>query len=196
MTTTGPMRYLPNLLSGARLLAVPVLIVLAAGQRDRAFSWLLVAALVTDILDGLLARVFDATSALGATLDSVADTLVLLTAAFGIWALHPEVLRDHWQPIAAILLFWAIETVAAFVRYGRMSSFHTYLSKVTANVLGIFLGVLFVIGFYPWMLYLAAVVSVLASLEELWLLRLLPQWEANVKGVWWVLRRTSEGSAA
>jgi CDP-diacylglycerol--glycerol-3-phosphate 3-phosphatidyltransferase len=185
----------PNLLSGARLLAVPVLIVLASQHEDRAFSWLLVAALLTDILDGLVARLFDAVTPLGAMLDSVADTLVLLTGAYGIWALHPEVLRDEWQPIAAILLFWGIETVAAWMRYGRLSSFHTYLSKVTANVLGIFLGVLFVFGFYPWMLYLAAVVSVLASIEELWLLRLLPRWETNVKGVWWVLRRPPQGPA-
>ena len=50
------------------------------------------------------------------------------------------------------------------------------------------LGVLFLIGFQPWLLYLAAGTSILASLEELALLALLREWRADVRGLWWVLR--------
>jgi CDP-diacylglycerol--glycerol-3-phosphate 3-phosphatidyltransferase len=83
---------------------------------------------------------------------------------------------------------WALEDVLALVRYGRLSSFHTYLSKIVANLLGFFIGWLFLFGFEPWMLYLAAGMSIVASLEELALLRVLPEWRADVRGLWWVWR--------
>jgi CDP-diacylglycerol--glycerol-3-phosphate 3-phosphatidyltransferase len=81
-----------------------------------------------------------------------------------------------------------LENLLALVRYGRLSSFHTVCSKITANLLGLFIGVLFLFGLHPWLLYLAAGMSILASLEELALLALLRQWRADVRGVWWVLR--------
>ena len=56
------------------------------------------------------------------------------------------------------------------LRYGRLSSFHTYLSKVVANLLGLFIGWLFLFGFEPWLLYVAAGASIVASLEEIALL--------------------------
>jgi len=87
----------------------------------------------------------------------------------------------------------ALEDVLALARYRRLSSFHTYLSKVVANLLGFFIGWLFLFGFEPWMLYLAAGTSIVASLEELALLRVLPEWRADVRGLWWVLRERRAG---
>lgn len=181
-------RNLPNALSAARIAAVPVLVALAWLGRETAFTWVLVPALLTDIADGLIARVFRLQSKLGALLDSTADTLLMLAACYGVWRLHPEVLQQHGLEIAVALGAWLLEDVAALVRYRRLSSFHTYLSKVAANVLGLFIGVLFVFGHEPWLLRVAVAVSVLASLEELVLLALLPKWQSDVKGVAWVLR--------
>jgi CDP-diacylglycerol--glycerol-3-phosphate 3-phosphatidyltransferase len=185
---TSLLRQLPNLLSAARLLASPVLAALAVLQHEAAFTWVLIPALLSDILDGLIARVFALQSRLGAILDSVADTLLMLASVCGIWAFHPEVFREHAWLCGAAVGLWLLEDLLALLRYGRLSSFHTYLSKVVANLLGLFIGWLFLFGFQPWLLYVAAGASILASLEELALLRVLPQWRANVRGLWWVLR--------
>jgi CDP-diacylglycerol--glycerol-3-phosphate 3-phosphatidyltransferase len=53
--------------------------------------------------------------------------------------------------------------------------------------------VLFLFGFYPWMLYLAAGVSIVSSLEELALLSVLREWRVDVRGLWWVLREPRPG---
>jgi cardiolipin synthase len=182
------LRHLPNALSVVRILAAPVLIVLAATGDEAAFTWVLVPALLTDIADGLIARMFRLQSKLGALLDSVADTLVLFTSVYGIGVFHPDVLRGHAVAAAILLGAWLLENVAALVRYGRLSSFHTYLSKVAGYLLGIFIGVLFVFGFQEWLLYAAVVASVLGNCEEMALLALLPEWRADVGGIWWVLR--------
>jgi phosphatidylglycerophosphate synthase len=182
------LRQLPNALSAARIAASPVLVVLAAQGALQAFTWLLVAALLSDIVDGLIARTFHLQSKLGALLDSIADTLLLFAALFGIWVFHPDIVREHAVVGLVFVVAWVTENVAALLRYGRLSSFHTYTSKAAGYLLGIFIGVLFVFGFQPWLLYLAVGVSVLGNLEELALLALLPEWRADVRGLWWVLR--------
>jgi cardiolipin synthase (CMP-forming) len=187
------LRHVPNALSIARILSAPVLAVLAARGLEAAFTWVLVPALLSDIVDGLIARAFDLRSRLGALLDSVADTLLLFAACYGIWVFHPGVFADHAVTGAAFLGAWLAENVAALLRYGRLSSFHTYLSKLAGYLLGIFVGVLFVFGFQPWLLYLAAGTSILGNCEELLLLALLPRWQADVRGAWWVLRERRDG---
>jgi CDP-diacylglycerol--glycerol-3-phosphate 3-phosphatidyltransferase len=188
-----PPRYVPNALSVARMAAVPVLAVLATLGLETAFTWVLIPALLTDIADGLIARLYHLETRVGAMLDSVADTLLLLVSVYGIWALHPEVIRAHPLLCGAAVGLWVLEDLLAFARYGRLSSFHTYASKVVSNVMGFFVGWLFVFGFEPWLLYVAAGGSILASLEELVLLALLPKWRADVRGVWWVLRERRGG---
>jgi phosphatidylglycerophosphate synthase len=181
------LKQLPNALSVARILATPVLAALAATGQETAFTWVLVPALLSDIADGLIARIFHLQSRLGALLDSVGDLLLLLASCYGAWVFHPEVVEQHWIALVALLGAWALECGASLVRYGRLSSFHTYLSKVAGYLLGIFVGVLFVFGFQPWLLYLAVGVSVLGNLEEMLLLALLPEWRSDVRGLAWVL---------
>lgn len=184
----GLVRNLPNLLSLVRLLCVPALVVLAALGRETAFTWVLIPALLTDIADGLIARIFHLESRLGAFLDSVADTSLLFASVYGIWALHPEVIEGYPVLCGLAVGLWVLENVLSFARYGRLSSFHTYASKVTANLFGLFIGVLFLFGFEPRMLYVAAGASILSSLEELALLAVLREWRTDVRGLWWVLR--------
>ncbi|MBM3601946.1 MAG: CDP-alcohol phosphatidyltransferase family protein [Alphaproteobacteria bacterium] len=69
---------LPNLLSLARLLLVPVVVwLLMAGQHALAF-WLFVLAGISDAIDGFLARQLDARSELGGYLDPLADKALLV----------------------------------------------------------------------------------------------------------------------
>jgi len=181
-------RQLPNAFSIARLLAVPVLFVLAGQGRETAFGWLLIAALLTDIADGYIARTFSLQSRLGAILDSTAYSLILVVALYGTWVFHRDVITEHPWIFAGAILLWLTSDAVALWRYRRLTSFHTYLSKVVTNVLGLFVGWLFVFGFEPWLLYLGLGLSMLASLEELAIMRVLPEWQADVPGLWWALR--------
>jgi CDP-diacylglycerol--glycerol-3-phosphate 3-phosphatidyltransferase len=188
MPGRGLARQLPNALSTLRLLAVPLLLWLALAQRETAFASVLIAALLSDIADGWIARRFSFETPAGAFLDTVADSALLLVSVFGIWVFHREVFTQHALICATAVGLWTLENVLALIRYRRLSSFHTILAKVTANLLGLFIGVLFVVGFQPWMLWLAAGASILTSLEEIALLAVLPDWRRDVRGLWWVLR--------
>lgn len=182
------LRHLPNLISATRLACMPVLGYLAYAGFNAWFTGLLIAALISDIVDGAIARHLGFSSDFGALLDSIADVSTLCVALYGIVIFHPEVLHAHWIASLAMVGSWGTECVLAFLRYGRLSSFHTYTSKIAAYLLGIFIGVLFLFGFQPWLFYLAVVVSVVGNIEEMLLLSMLPEWRANVRGLWWVLR--------
>jgi len=187
------LRQLPNLLSSLRIVAAPLLVLLAATGRETAFTWVLIPALLTDVADGAIARMLGLESRTGALLDSLGDNLMMVAATFGIWMLHREVfvLHPFWVTTAAGL--WVLESLLAFWRYGRFSSFHAYASKIAANLLGLFVAVLFLFGLQPWLLKLACGASMLASLEELLLLARLPHWRADVRGLWWLGRDGERG---
>lgn len=87
------MKHLPNLLSVARLLAAPVLFWFLWSERWRPALAVLAGAAVTDALDGLAARRFDAASRTGEILDPIADK-VLMGAAFLALALNGAV--EKW----------------------------------------------------------------------------------------------------
>ena len=52
------LRHVPNSISAARIVAPPILIYLAFTGREDLYKWLLLAALPSDIADGLVARTF------------------------------------------------------------------------------------------------------------------------------------------
>ena len=69
---------LPNLITLARLLAVPVMVWLIVSGEWTAAFWLFVAAGVSDGVDGYIAKRFDAESVLGSYLDPIADKVMLV----------------------------------------------------------------------------------------------------------------------
>jgi CDP-diacylglycerol--glycerol-3-phosphate 3-phosphatidyltransferase len=54
---------------------------------------------------------------------------------------------------------------------------------------------LFLWGMRPWFFYLASGLSILGAIEELIIIALLPEWTANVRGLYWVLQRRKNALA-
>ena len=77
------MPFLPNILTWARLLSAPVLIVLfmtaPESWRDLAMALVFLTAMATDFWDGFLARRYNADTRFGKFLDPVADKIVITT---------------------------------------------------------------------------------------------------------------------
>ncbi len=77
---------IPNQLTMFRLLVLPFILIAMIYRRHETALWLFIAAGLTDVVDGLVARRFNQKTRLGAFLDPMADKL-LLSSAFVVQAL-------------------------------------------------------------------------------------------------------------
>ncbi len=96
------MYWVPNLITLARLLMVPVVALLLSNHRYAEAFWLFLVVGISDGLDGYIARRFNVTSAAGALLDPIADKMIIMTCAFvlawngflPLWLAVPLIARD------------------------------------------------------------------------------------------------------
>ena len=180
--------HVPNFISGCRLAATSVLLWFALGGHRDGFTWLLLACLISDIVDGLIARTFRLESTFGAFLDSTADALVTVIGAVAIVVYQRDFVGSHAATLAVLIGLYIGENAAALLRYGRLSSFHTYLARVAAYAQGIFFVGLFLWGYTAWLFHAMVGVSVAAYGEEFVLLAILPQPTPDARGLYWVLK--------
>jgi cardiolipin synthase len=121
--TEGGLRpwTLPNLLTFSRLVALPFLVNAILEGHHLAAAAIFLAASITDIVDGYLARRFGMASPLGAYLDPVADKLVLVSTFIvltipstptlvhvPVWLLVLLIFRDVLIVVISLVLFLAL----------------------------------------------------------------------------------------
>jgi CDP-diacylglycerol--glycerol-3-phosphate 3-phosphatidyltransferase len=182
--------YFVNAITLYRLVAAPLMVFLLIYSRPDIFKWMIGISFFTDAIDGYFARKFNVASIAGAKLDSIADDLTIVVAMAAVFVFKTEFVKE--QSIIFICLFalLIIQTIYALFRYGKISSFHTYSAKIAAILQGSFFILLFFLPepLYP-LFYIAAFVTGVELLEELFITHFLPEWETDVKGLYWVLKR-------
>lgn len=181
------MAGLPNFLSSLRLGCVPVLLMLAYAGHAHVFFACLVLALLTDLLDGWLARWLNATSAIGAKLDSLADLAITLAMPPCAWWLRPEVLREEVVAIIVALCFYAAAQGAGLLKFGRLPSYHTWAAKAAATLAAAAFVVIFA-GGPGWTLRVLSPIVALACAEEFIITLVLREWRADIPSLWHALR--------
>jgi phosphatidylglycerophosphate synthase len=184
---------LPNLLTGFRFVAAPGLLWLAWEGHGIAFMILLAFAFFSDLLDGLAARLTGQVTQFGATLDSWADVISYLTIAIGCSWLWPDVVHRELFFVVLIVASCLLPAFAGFSKFGCFTSYHTWGVKIAAASMGLSLYVLF-FGGPAWPFRVAAVICIIAAIEEIVLTVLLSEPESNVRSVWDVLKRSSGDS--
>ena len=97
---------IPNALSFYRILAFPVILWFVVADKERLFAVFLIINLVTDFLDGVIARVFKQETELGAKLDSFGDNLTYVLAFTGLLVFKGEDFNPHWSSLVFFLAFF------------------------------------------------------------------------------------------
>jgi phosphatidylglycerophosphate synthase len=182
--------YVINGITLYRIIAAPILLVLLFTKQYDIFKWLLGISFFTDLIDGYLARKFKVASILGTKLDSIGDDLTVLVGLVALFVLRLEFIKQHIITFIILLVLFVVQTTYAFIRYKRMTTFHTYLAKTAALMQGIFLILVFFTNEPSLILFYAAtIITMLELTEEIILVGLLPNWQANVKGIYWVFKK-------
>jgi len=182
---------IPNILSGFRLCSVPVLLILAWTGLEKVYLSLFVIALCTDVADGYLARRLRQESEFGARLDSWGDFSIYLSTPLCAWWLWPHVVLREAPYVAAVLAGFTIPIIAGFLKYRRLTSYHTWGAKLSAVVMSAGTVILFA-GGPPWLFRLSTAVLIITQIEELAITAVSPRWRSNVPTLLHALRRNRE----
>lgn len=160
----------PNLITWARLAAVPVLVWLMLADRMAEAFWLFVVAGVSDAVDGYLAKRFNAESVFGSYLDPFADKIMLISVYLllgraeylPIWLVLLIILRDAALLAGSFMLFFANRRIA--MRPMFISKINTGLQIVLAGYVLAWLGLEFTDpGLTPVLVYAVAAATLLSG---------------------------------
>ena len=180
----------PNQLSALRIALMPAVLLTAVGGSRRWFVGLLIGALLTDALDGFLARRLHAESELGRKLDSWADYLTMITGIAGIAILWPAIMQRELAWVATGLVAFFAVVVYGFVRLGRAPCYHTWASKVFVVACGLSM-IPLLAEWSATPFHVAMTLLVACGIEELAIALLVPRHTGEVPTLWhaWRLRR-------
>ena len=141
---------LANQLTFLRLVGVPFFVLAILSSRFDIALALFIAAAVTDLLDGLTARLLKQRTPLGAYLDPAADKL-LMTAAFVLLTDFPSMFKEIemvarlpiWLSVLAISrdIFIVLIALLMYLAYGRTRFEPTVWGKLTTIAEALLIGV-------------------------------------------------------
>ena len=175
------MTRLPLMLTALRALLSPVMVLLAwFAPSGAAFAACLVAAFVSDILDGVVARRLGIATATLRRLDSVADSLFYAGAALAAWHLHPTAITSRWWPLCALLALEACRYAYDLAKFRREASYHMWSSKAWGVALFAAFLVLLGAGRDTVLVDAAIWLGILADLEGLAISVVLRDWRTDV----------------
>jgi cardiolipin synthase (CMP-forming) len=178
---------LANALSLLRLALLPVQGALAFAGHAGPFLATFAAAMASDVADGQVARRLGQATPLGAKLDSIAD--------LATWALLPLCCFWLWPDVVSAQAPWLVVAVAAFLaptvigllRWGRLTSYHTYGAKICSWAMAI--GAVALFAFDSDALFRAAtVILAVSATEEIAITAVLPSWRPDVPSLVHALR--------
>ncbi len=182
---------IPNFLSAYRLLAFPVLIWTILTSYESLFVILICANLISDILDGAIARGFNMQTEIGAKLDSIADDGTYIAATWGLFHFKWDVLEPVVLPMYIFIGMFLLTIIVALFKFRRMPSLHLYSFKIGGYIQGIFFFVTFVFDFYLPLYYFAMIWGIVACVEHVLVQLVLKEMKSNSKGLYWVLKNRS-----
>ena len=187
-------RHWPNLISATRLALMPAVLGAAVARERELFVGLIAFSLLTDAVDGYLARRLGAESEFGRKLDSAADYVTLFTGTTGIALLWPEVVRRELPWILTGVAAFLAVIVLGLVRLGRAPCYHTWASKTGAVLCPLTL-IPLLNGGPAWPFHAVILFLILTGLEEVAILLVLPRHVGEMPTLWHAWRRRRAGDA-
>lgn len=154
-----------NLITCLRIICGPALFFFPAFSKE--FYILCLIGGLSDVFDGMIARKLNKVTAKGAKLDTLADTVFVLSMLIKvISAIDIPTWLIVW--VAVIALIKVVNLISGLIMYKKFVAEHTKMNKATGVILFI---TLFCAGFLPWqissvLVILTCAVATFAAVQE------------------------------
>jgi phosphatidylglycerophosphate synthase len=174
----------PELLILFRAICAPAIFALACfGYSGRALACVLLAAFVSDVLDGAIARRTGTATPGLRYADTVVDTVFYVAAAAALAVAVPGAFDDLWAPLVALVIVHVSRATFELTKYGRIASYHMWSSKALGVLLVVAMTWGFVTGQPNALLACALWLGIANELEGFATSAMLPHWQADVPSI-------------
>lgn len=181
--------YIPGALVAFRALVSALLIWDAwDGTVSNWFLAGFVAAFLSDVFDGIIARRLGVSTSRLRYADTWADIALYVAVLASAWLVHRERLLALGWPFALLLASTLVSWGADLLKYKRLSSYHPWSAKAWGITLAIATVALFGWNYTGWAMWLMIGVGVLSNLECIGITLVLPRWTHDVPSLAHALR--------
>lgn len=174
---------IPYFLILSRLVFAPIIIALAYFLGDDARYIILAImflGLISDIFDGIIARKMNISSVKLRRMDSQVDLVFWLSVAVSCYLLNPEIIKENQWGIILVFVMEALCYLTSFIKFGRETCTHAFLSKIWG--IGLFVAFVSLIGFehggFP--LKFAIIWGVISQIDVIMIILILPRWQNDI----------------
>jgi len=186
-------RFIPSALVALRFLLGPLLLLDALdGRTSGWFVVGLVAAFLSDVLDGVIARRLGLVTARLRKADSLADYCLYGCILAGAWASHRDAILASRVPLIVMLLAQALSWSVDWMKFRALSSYHAYTAKAWGVALFGATVALFACDDAGAPLWLAAGLGVICNAEAIAMTLVLPRLTHDVPSLAHALRLRRE----
>ena len=179
---------IPNILSLYRIVAFPFGLFFLFNHYEQWFVWLICINLITDILDGWIARTFNMQTEIGARIDSLADMGTYILALSGVFVFKYVEFEPHFLSFGIFIGLFIASYVFSLIKFGRFPSLHLYSNKIGGYIQGFFFFTLFVFDFYTPFYYFMVTWGIASFTEHLIIQMVIKEMKSNAKGLYWILK--------
>ncbi|MBD2663257.1 CDP-alcohol phosphatidyltransferase family protein [Richelia sinica] len=147
-----------------------------------------VAAFISDIFDGIIARRLGVSTANLRQADSWADVCLFGCVFISAWLVYSEVLISYRLPLLSVVVVQLLWWIINLVKYGKPASYHTYSAKFWGLTLFIAIVSLFGFNYAGLALWLTCIAGVIHTIEEIAMTLILPVWTHDVLSIFHALK--------
>lgn len=188
------MKTIPYILIALRFILAPVILSLSyfMGEKSRFLILILMYfGLLTDIFDGIIARKTGVSSEKLRRLDSQTDMIFWLSLGFAVYFLNPDLIKNEWIGVVIILGMEALCYMVSWLKFGKETCTHAFLSKMWG--LSLLIAFTYLIGFQEtgWTFYLTVALGFIAHIDVILIILILPKWQYDVPSSYhaWKIRK-------
>ncbi len=164
-----------------------MLLALAWNDATAAFLVLFGLGLLSDVLDGMMARRLGQESDFGARFDQWADFALWVSFPLGAWWLWPEIVHREAPYVILAIVCLLLPTAIAYARYRAVPGYHTWSAKLNSVLMGIGVPLLLIFD-VAWPFRVAALFQLVCAIDEVGITCLLAECRHDVPSVFHAAR--------
>jgi len=182
---------IPNIITLYRLVIDPVILWFIIADKEILFSVFLIINLLSDALDGFLARKLKQETEIGAKLDGFADNFTYVLAFIGIFVFKMDDIRPHLISFTVMITMLVSTVIVSLIKFRKFPSYHLYTTKAGGYIEGGFFICLFTIGFLTPYYYFVVAWAIMGAIECIIINLMIPEMRSDIKGLYWVIKERS-----